>query len=440
MAKKRCNVGWGCGNACISRTKNCESVHPTELQGAIRGFTGFVRKAIEFGQKDVTEFLPKGPEPVKVESNVQLLNDVLNGGKAKVDSIITPEIVAEQKRIDDERKQFQLNRLEELKKKVAEMEANPSRELADELQSMIANQEFYDDIDRLDNELDDLLRSKRKKEISQEEYETQLNTLQEQKVEAQSKTPMGAAFSQLREEFLGNHEIPENYFEEDFNFDINEEETAVYAEVSPARKEYANEAAEEVFKMTGLRTDVLYDVGHIKRDGKAMDRAFATISRDGDERLLPEFDNSENREALLKELGETYDGGQINIGEDSTYLGLSEVMYHEMGHLVEAQNPDIADMNRRWLESRATSTRPQSLRKMTGLNYGRKEVALPDQFMSPYVGRIYESADSLDVSTEVFSMGYEHFNNPARMIELFEGDREHFDLIVGTLMELGKRK
>jgi hypothetical protein len=92
----------------------------------------------------------------------------------------------------------------------------------------------------------------------------------------------------------------------------------------------------------------------------------------------------------------------------------------------------IGEVNNEWVKSRATKKTPKKLSEITGLPYGDEEKAYIDHFISPYVGKITPS----DSSSEVFSMGVDHFTTPERMIKLWNGDREHFDLTITNLRRL----
>ncbi|MBI4739002.1 hypothetical protein HY772_05590 [Candidatus Woesearchaeota archaeon] len=79
------------------------------------------------------------------------------------------------------------------------------------------------------------------------------------------------------------------------------------------------------------------------------------------------------------------EGGWVNIGAFTQ----PETIYHELGHHVEFSNPRIGDAARQWVDSRATGS-VQQLSRMTGISsYRDNEVAKPDHFVNPYVGKIY---------------------------------------------------
>lgn len=74
-------------------------------------------------------------------------------------------------------------------------------------------------------------------------------------------------------------------------------------------------------------------------------------------------------------------------------------LWHEAGHIFEHTNPVFLAAAKDFIKSRSTG-RPEQLSTLTG-NYlfDDNEIAYPDHFSNPYVGKIYPGA------TEVFSMG-----------------------------------
>jgi SPP1 gp7 family putative phage head morphogenesis protein len=112
----------------------------------------------------------------------------------------------------------------------------------------------------------------------------------------------------------------------------------------------------------------------------------------------------------------------INMGS-STKL---DVFVHEFGHFIEYKVPSVKRLATEYLKRRTQGERLQSLRSLTGMGYKRDEVAWPDKFISPYIGKYYR-----DGATEVISMGLQYmFNNPAK---LYREDKELFDLIVRVI-------
>ena len=103
----------------------------------------------------------------------------------------------------------------------------------------------------------------------------------------------------------------------------------------------------------------------------------------------------------------------------------TETLFHECGHLAEAWDQAINAACLRFVKDRAEGP-PVSLRKLTG-NHGYRlaEVAYPDSFIDPYVGKHYSHAAS-----EVLSMGIQCLANGASLRSVAK-DSEHLKLMVG---------
>lgn len=116
--------------------------------------------------------------------------------------------------------------------------------------------------------------------------------------------------------------------------------------------------------------------------------------------------------------------GEVNVGVPSSRS--PETLFHEFGHHVEYELG--AELFQSWIAARATG-KPQTLRRLTGnAAYGSDERAQPDDFINPYVGKIYPDA------TEVVSMGLEHFKTVDRMVDLWSLDPDHFFLVLGAIL------
>jgi hypothetical protein len=121
--------------------------------------------------------------------------------------------------------------------------------------------------------------------------------------------------------------------------------------------------------------------------------------------------------------------GRINVGIHSDLAYHIKTLWHEFGHHVEFSDTTYQAAARAWILSKATSNQPQPLSVLApGAGYDAGETAYPDDFVDPYVGKYYANG-----STEVISMGLEHFVRPDLMRRLFQADRQHFDLILGFL-------
>lgn len=116
---------------------------------------------------------------------------------------------------------------------------------------------------------------------------------------------------------------------------------------------------------------------------------------------------------------------KINIGK-----GVREKeILHELAHHIEFESPKVQKAANDFLISRSSSVIPEPLNKITDSNrYQPDEIAYPDKFISPYVGKVYDGK-----TTEVISMGIQHFINGNDMLNLYKKDREHFEFMLGIL-------
>jgi len=119
----------------------------------------------------------------------------------------------------------------------------------------------------------------------------------------------------------------------------------------------------------------------------------------------------------------------VNIGSAMDRNGYKETIFHEFGHAIEYERRgEYGDFGADFIKKRATG-QPEKLSKLTGnSDYGDNEVAYPDKFISPYVGKVYR-----DNATEVVSTGLEHFASAAKMVKLYKADKEHFYLTIGAI-------
>ena len=104
---------------------------------------------------------------------------------------------------------------------------------------------------------------------------------------------------------------------------------------------------------------------------------------------------------------------------NTTYL-------HEMGHAIEWRLDSSARKSKMWLNRRSKDT--ESMRDLTGLSaYGADEMAYTNDFIDPYVGKIYRDG------SEVLSMGLQQFIGPWTLRKFAEDDFDHFAYVIGIL-------
>jgi hypothetical protein len=120
------------------------------------------------------------------------------------------------------------------------------------------------------------------------------------------------------------------------------------------------------------------------------------------------------------------DKREINIGKNGS--DAKAVLWHELAHFIEFERPDIAKAAMGWIEGRRTGEK-QQINTIAGCEHLEDdEIAYPDNFIDPYVGKFYS-----DGATEVISMGLQYFTDAESMATLYAKDPEHFHLIAGIL-------
>lgn len=118
------------------------------------------------------------------------------------------------------------------------------------------------------------------------------------------------------------------------------------------------------------------------------------------------------------------DEGQVTIG---SYVD-TKTIFHELGHCAEKEDREIFNAALNWVRTRATGF-PEGLDSLSGgyTGYSESEEAWVDNFVSPYVGKVYAN------DTEAISMGIEAFADPKSMLKFYQKDPEHFFLTVGVI-------
>lgn len=124
----------------------------------------------------------------------------------------------------------------------------------------------------------------------------------------------------------------------------------------------------------------------------------------------------------------------VDVGKSPT----KQILFHEMAHHMEYNNPAIAAAAIGWIRSRSSGP-PQKLKDITGnQRYRDSEVAYQDKFLSPYVGKVYpvkgkDGKVTLRPATEAISMAVERMATPADMVNFYRQDPEHFKFVLGIL-------
>lgn len=109
----------------------------------------------------------------------------------------------------------------------------------------------------------------------------------------------------------------------------------------------------------------------------------------------------------------------------------TEVAAHELGHLLEMTDRDVLARVSAYLERRTKGGTVVPMSRY-GSGYQPDEVTIPDEFLSPYMGKQYVSARGYRYSTEVLSTALEWlYKNPA---ELAERDPDLFRFVLDVLL------
>jgi len=106
-----------------------------------------------------------------------------------------------------------------------------------------------------------------------------------------------------------------------------------------------------------------------------------------------------------------------------------KTLFHEMAHTLE-NDPAILAMAMNFRDTRGKGRKIRPLRELDpGKNYRSDERALEDEFITPYVGKVYPYA-----LTEVMSMGMQMFADAEATQRLLSADPEMFHMIYGMLL------
>lgn len=112
----------------------------------------------------------------------------------------------------------------------------------------------------------------------------------------------------------------------------------------------------------------------------------------------------------------------LNVGKGV----VPKTIWHEYGHFIEFNSGDIKKDANQFINDTRKTTRLEWL----GKPYAMSERAFKNEWISPYVGKIYP-----DGFTEVTSMGVERFVTVQSMMSFFNNDERHFLKIIEWLLK-----
>jgi hypothetical protein len=150
---------------------------------------------------------------------------------------------------------------------------------------------------------------------------------------------------------------------------------------------------------------------------------------------------------------------KLSKGFVSTYTNRATT-FHELAHIVEAQRPWMSQYAVKWRDDRAYEM-PEIRQKVgknltanswyrvdsgssvpllklkdlfIGSNYDEGELAIVDNFLSLYMGKVYHNPLAPAIpqkATEVWSVAVEYFASPMGMAALYKSHPELFEIVVG---------
>ena len=132
-----------------------------------------------------------------------------------------------------------------------------------------------------------------------------------------------------------------------------------------------------------------------------------------------------------------YRGDRYTItgGEDYNVVTLGtrsqgrQTLWHELGHWLENNNPLARAIVRKFVARRTDGEKPVRLSSIfPRCGYGRDEITLRDQFIHPYMGKVYDRG-----STEILSMGLEYLAQPELAAKLAKEDPDMLSMLLKVI-------
>ena len=116
--------------------------------------------------------------------------------------------------------------------------------------------------------------------------------------------------------------------------------------------------------------------------------------------------------------------GDINVDYNA--------VVHEYGHFIEMNIKEVNTLCKNFYDKRCGGEELVSLNDLFPLSgYGKDEVTRKDNFLEPYMGKIYRDVDTS--WTEIMSMGFAKMAGVKSKEELYAKDKEYFGLILAVM-------
>lgn len=132
----------------------------------------------------------------------------------------------------------------------------------------------------------------------------------------------------------------------------------------------------------------------------------------------------------IMESGRSNYAPDVNTINVSNSKNLSERIYHEYGHHLEASKRSIHRCAVKFLDRRTEGEESIKLADLIpNIGYPDDEITKKNHFIHPYIGRQYP----YNASTEIISTGIQNFVTDKQMESFYNADREHFSLCLAAI-------
>jgi hypothetical protein len=111
----------------------------------------------------------------------------------------------------------------------------------------------------------------------------------------------------------------------------------------------------------------------------------------------------------------------------------AKTLSHEYGHAIDYMFPEINELSQNFLKNRTEGDPSVQLNELLpDVGYDDTEIVRADNFMNPYIGKIYGATTS-----EVLSMGMGYLMSAMDMANMYEQDPEYFGYILSVVSGRG---
>ncbi len=248
-------------------------------------------------------------------------------------------------------------------------------------------------------ELHNLIEEHKKQHQLNGEKNWKDNLTEEQKDCLANSEKRKVRFAELKQEWLNN--VKKNLLEES---PVSEEEARQWVEQS-------------VFIPQNLSTALAKQGNYPLEVFKADCAEFYRLM--GGKMGMVEFNRDSKKDRAFQR-------GDIEVFMNGTID--KRTLFHELSHVVEANSGFSGPCSKDFVLSRATTDKPVQLKVLCpNRKYEDYEVAYPDHFISPYVGKVY-----IGDATEVLSVGLEKLASANEFYDFVMCDGEHCNYVLGV--------